>query len=820
MVELASKVAVAKRRAWCCTRVVATLLTASCFCSHAWAFKVETHIWIAQHIINDLSSGKDLSFQVGHNTVLAPVPTHVRDAILANQMAFRLGSIGPDAFPGIFEGQMTIHPGSEHKGWGSGDWLRHLVKNATNPTETAFAYGALTHAAGDIFAHTYVNQYAGDLYLLTDGEIDVERRHFLLEGYIAEKMPPLNDAQGVALPSLAELIGDAQSALPVDLLRRAYVDSSEASREWGRNGSNHFTAVHDLNRELSNLSKEGGPLEKMHLQAQKLLIAYNFGIQVSDDQLRKLNEAHQRIRDLSNDAIDKLQEFDKGFRNEAMKFIRAGSEAEQKALEEAQRLLGDLQRLHGQRARFEKDVADAADQLKKTLDPCENKTVDQCDFPQIKIPCLACGSVPFVGRVCTPAGCGATTRDLCKAVVDVSCATHARGLGLGDIVKAKNDLLSGALGEITQTLKKYKEAMALVHASAEQVLKAESALLHAGIDILQRFNSNVDPLRSLIDGWRADNDIAMNAYFKANGAAIRNAMVSANPLDPLKQWVSCELPKILGIPGEGVSAACVVKDTIAQIKTTLDKLEELATRDVPILREIRQLRTQIEDAVKVAARRELIEFGSRVTGVEIQRLLNLLTEKASASAVNAEFARTDLRKPLVVFDNVAARIDKEMHIDSSGKFNPTEFLVVRNATVLARLALLDAEGLNKIIGRQLYSNAEERSSNIIFAFASSIDGNHQWLGHSPPYPRRSKAALICGDQNGYPEGFPLWRDPKGKKLFADIFQGPLSPGLEIPKSLGLPPGLPSTYPYKPTARNPYPGWTSSMNKGTCQKRSS
>ena len=76
---------------------------------------------------------------------------------------------------------------------------RLAALNARSGQEKAFAYGYLGHAATDVFAHTYVNVYSGDVFLLTDGEIDNEYRHFALETYIDNHRPLLLDYSGADL---------------------------------------------------------------------------------------------------------------------------------------------------------------------------------------------------------------------------------------------------------------------------------------------------------------------------------------------------------------------------------------------------------------------------------------------------------------------------------------------------------------------------------------------------------------------------------------------------------------------------------------------
>ncbi|HHV29668.1 PLAT/LH2 domain-containing protein [Acetivibrio mesophilus] len=76
---------------------------------------------------------------------------------------FRGGSVGPDFFPDIFEGQSWIHPKN------SGKWLSYMQEKLLtySPGDSefnealAFYLGYMIHYAGDMFTHDYVNDYAG-----------------------------------------------------------------------------------------------------------------------------------------------------------------------------------------------------------------------------------------------------------------------------------------------------------------------------------------------------------------------------------------------------------------------------------------------------------------------------------------------------------------------------------------------------------------------------------------------------------------------------------------------------------------------------------
>lgn len=158
--------------------------------SSALAFKIDTHVWVAQQILNDLET--DGMLTVGGERYRVR-PDYLR-ALLDNSDAYRLGSIGPDGFPDLVGAQMTTHPGLGEisGGWVTDDWLRWVMDKAERPEEVAFSLGYLTHAASDVFAHTYVNTYAGDIFSFQD-EQEVELRHMALENFILEHQPPLLD---------------------------------------------------------------------------------------------------------------------------------------------------------------------------------------------------------------------------------------------------------------------------------------------------------------------------------------------------------------------------------------------------------------------------------------------------------------------------------------------------------------------------------------------------------------------------------------------------------------------------------------------------
>lgn len=175
------------------------LISAALVCtglsSPAQGFGLRTHLWMAEQILKDLRESGDAGCAVDVAGSQRQVPGQICNAILAEQGAFLAGAIGPDAFPDLVVGQSFVHPGAED-GRQTADWLALMLSQAKTNEEIAFAFGNIIHASGDIFAHSYVNNYSGDVFDLTaDRSRDVELRHTLLEKYIDQRLdynPPVD----------------------------------------------------------------------------------------------------------------------------------------------------------------------------------------------------------------------------------------------------------------------------------------------------------------------------------------------------------------------------------------------------------------------------------------------------------------------------------------------------------------------------------------------------------------------------------------------------------------------------------------------------
>lgn len=173
------------------------LALASFICTPALAWKPTTHVYLAERAMEDALDGtitlKSMNYHLAPNGAEPSLGDYPADPIIvqalnAHPRAFRAGVLGPDAYPDLFTGQSVIHPTDEHSG--SDAWLRYIYEEAraTQDLEIiAFAVGFLAHAAGDMYGHTYVNEFAGGPFELDHGNAE---RHMTVEGYIGKKTPP------------------------------------------------------------------------------------------------------------------------------------------------------------------------------------------------------------------------------------------------------------------------------------------------------------------------------------------------------------------------------------------------------------------------------------------------------------------------------------------------------------------------------------------------------------------------------------------------------------------------------------------------------
>ena len=184
------------------------------------AFMPNTHILTGNSAIDLIMKESDTVIINGRPY---PVDNRIADAIKSYPDYYRGGLVGPDTFPDIYVGQSFIHPDTRcDNGLKKGnecnnnpgfsftyEWLRHVYDSAWNyynirngddeaKKALAFAYGFLTHAAGDIWGHTLVNSFTDDAFLgprkmVEDpAKLSDATTHIIVESYIGEHTPDTN----------------------------------------------------------------------------------------------------------------------------------------------------------------------------------------------------------------------------------------------------------------------------------------------------------------------------------------------------------------------------------------------------------------------------------------------------------------------------------------------------------------------------------------------------------------------------------------------------------------------------------------------------
>jgi hypothetical protein len=176
----------------------------------AFAWKPTTHVYLAEQAMLDaINDGKITVYRVDYQTgkVISEggspvkvgdyeVEPEILDALRKYPSHYRAGVLGPDAYPDILTGQQVIHPKTNSVGvGGTNTWLKYLWDSASRPENNkpwikAFVTGYLTHAAGDMYGHTFVNYFTGAPFEIKPPKGPENAiKHIILEGYIDKLLP-------------------------------------------------------------------------------------------------------------------------------------------------------------------------------------------------------------------------------------------------------------------------------------------------------------------------------------------------------------------------------------------------------------------------------------------------------------------------------------------------------------------------------------------------------------------------------------------------------------------------------------------------------
>jgi hypothetical protein len=772
----------------------------------SYAFKLETHVWVGQQVINDLEDvdGK-LSFNLGDQSVYLNIPSDVRSAILNNKAAFLMGNIGPDAVPDVVVGQTVVHPGVEDKnylniGWRTNKWLEYLLNVSKNdPLAKSFAYGYLGHAAADVMAHTYVNQYSGGIFRLLDGETLVEQRHIALESYIAKYTPPLTDRSGLVNNSWRDIISKPAFT---DFVRKNLVYDSTIQSEYKKvPTAAHLVAYTEFRNGIDSLA-EKGIWRDIDIAVAQIVAAY-FGVTLSSEEAGAIVDKMQPVMNTVNGRIpDAIQDANRQFYTEVERFDK--------------RVFKNLSTANEQMKAAEQKLLDKHQSYRQKFFSIESEKRKKIGCPKKYLDPIGY------------AACKKINEDLDSLIDSLNSSLN----------RLENELFSLNDNLRTSTVKAQNELSKAV-VSAQKI---QDSL----IDFIQVFGGNVSPIQSYLRFWRGDVDAAMSAYVTAASQMMLNTMKPAirfgtdgkaeDPFTPIETWFDCYHMQIIGIPNP--ISGCEFKTNVQALRDSIDKvllLAEQATSvgssiGIPGSAELRKLQDETIGKLEQKLKDKVTDKIKSMIPEEIQQILLVLKAEASDQLLNQYFNTAESEravKGIVMIPDMSDRVKAEMHLTSQNTFDPNQYAVAYNAVVLAKLALLDKVNFDQLAqaaGSNDYGNYFYSGDNLVAQAFASIDGNHQWMPLPPPYPntfnqygpvKYTYSAEVCtyalsGCTPGM--GFVPWKGDMRDKLFRKLFKGPLSPGIDSPQSINKSVIVGQAYTYQACAARPFP---SDISDRTC-----
>lgn len=831
--------------------------------TQGYAFKVDTHVWIGQQVLNDVIPDGRVTI----NGREYAVPANVWRALADYAAQYRMGTIGPDAFPDTLAGQMAVHPGISEdspdgpRPWKTDDWLRWLLSSdQENPERLAFVYGYLGHAAADIFAHSYVNTYAGDIFWLTnDGEAseqEVELRHYALESYIARHNPPLRDHLGNDLGPASGTV-----AVPASYVRDRLIFNDDVRAQYQKQAyTQHLAAMYALYKAVGQAYDKINEIDGITIPQH--LVDLNARLAEVEERLAALLSDIERLH---NDILVKTSLVNVNLQLIDVK--RALIEAKVREIDALNQLIGSVQQAVNERNAI---VADLQNRLANTVrETCNNICRN---FP------LGCGRWPR--PPCAP-HCRLIC-DLTNAWIDLNNrlqnAILERDTVLADLnarifektvaerVKAEAEVALAALEAENRILQEQinlaNDLLAQQQAAREQARADALAVRNEITQTEQIRAAHVYIIRTMLEHWRRDLELATDAYVVAWGDVFKKTMdgtgdplqplfgpggsitngVGDSALTPLTNWLECWGPVYQGVPREIPNATCRVSQSIDVMRQAVRDFQAALGPLNWLIDPAGQLQNIVLQELEPKLVDAALQVGEKLNAPQVTDFVRLVYFGATAQTLNSIFAGDSSPKGLFLIPDVAQRINADMHVSPSGHFDPSSYRVVHNAIVLTKMTLLDPTTLNRLaadlvpgLGATVYGptlypeiSTPENVFNVLLGVAKSIDGNQQWQQLALPYHRRGNARdpqwPFTGDlSNDAPRsygygfqqggaGFHFWEDPMVREYAfrnqqTALFKGPLAPGIEYPQEFGLRRIIQPSYPFPACPQNPFPRTT-------------
>ncbi|MCG7561414.1 zinc dependent phospholipase C family protein [Pseudoalteromonas sp. McH1-42] len=747
-----------------------SLILALLFSANAAAFKIDTHVWVGQQVIEDLQDGK-LDFKVDGKTISVPVNNNTKDLILQNQSYYRSGNIGPDMSPDVIVGQSQIHTEDQldRTMWNTSQWLDFLDSVAERDSERAFVLGFKAHAAADIFAHTYVNRYAGGAFDLADGEIDVELRHILIESLISKHTP-----KGAY---------SSQLSVPVGFIRDKIVYNPDTQSQWNSPSGSHLYAINTLRKNVEDLAYSN-IFKELKVAAVKAVAKAQAGIQLNDQTAEKIVELGEDINKVSNWNIDKAQQV----RDAATRFKKDLTNGHQKLisaqLDTINNAANAVVKAHGELSNARLKLAKLTNELNSIpMNLTEKVTEKVCKN-------VKSWSGGLFG--------GWVTKKVCESkLVEKIIGLNPTYKVQQELIRAEKRLVEKLGSSINKEVSKLKKASKEAHEILKSTIDLENQLAQNLIDTLQQFNSaSISPVEAFLKAWLQNIDLATTQYIhNINHAVIYSVTDKDRSQKMINDWVTCYSSGLMGMPVTLTSSRCTVEDYLQE---TLDKLSEIMHVVSPAYKVYEEIQ-RIKSKVANKAVEKLIK---ELTSDELYQLLKHLRSDMSEVALQRQFSKDNSGKGLLVTNDIVTRIKADMHVTGNSQFNPSKFAAAHNAVVLAKLSILNYRELNHLIAQFGLSSSQHYGSsfyyageNILSSAVRSLDGNHQWQEVAPQYVRRTGFSGVSTQQrkfgyahNNGTQGFKLWQDPNAQsRIFKQLFIGPLVPGIDAPSEVGLSP---------------------------------
>jgi hypothetical protein len=805
--------------------------------SNSFAWSLKTHLWISQQVLNDVVDD-------GNVTMLGKyyrVPAHIVNALRLHPDKFRMGSLGPDVFPDPIVGQTTTHPGVIN-GWQTDEWLKYLLANAKTPEEIAFTYGFVIHACSDIFAHTYVNAYAGDIFELTDGERDVELRHFILEKYIESLTPNPKDNSGNPVDWNSVL------GVPAEYLRNLLILNGDVFEQYLKAKTGlHLSSMHAVKQTVTVLNKTTNDVKqeftkwaaeyyKLQLdyytnlaQAKISLKAAETTLDAQEELLKVKRKAYDAALGAlaeANNIVQKHPELIAFQENLLAEQIKVAADLAEESVNVAARVSNEISNLRSKISDLRGEIVSLACHLlvyPPAVKKCKDKVKD-ANRAISRIENQISGLEAQKEAAKKAAENADRVRDDIKQTVDKLKNEYNNAVkGIAEktyeaaVLAAETELKVQELA-----VEKAKEAIEKAKEVVETI-QNEIDKIDPIIDEIKKAADKYNIITVLLDNWLKGIDKASTEYILASHrAGLKMINNSGNPKDEYTEWYKCYGFVFAAVPIQVTEAGCFVTDEVSKLKS---KYDELIASLPEILQWVINPTKKASDLVLEKAKPELEKAAFNITsfitdpGTADFMFLLMKPENASLSKLINAYNHDNTQKRLLTFADVSKLVLQDLSVENE-VLNTTKFGPLINSVTLSKLAVLNPTSLNEIIkdqvgeysspyfGRNIY-NSSETNFTLLLDAVKSIDGNHQWQAFALPYPKKggiSENAIKPSYGYNYfsdpskAKGFRLWVDPYLRervffKLFPYSASGSLSATAELKDPL---------YTHEECPQNPFP----------------